>query len=110
MRPCVGALGGRPEVQGIRQGAQGAAPSPGSLGPPWGMGGGGGWGGGMGWGGGWWGGWGGVGVGGGGGGQTICYVGACCAMQNSTEFEQIGNIYSKRIFLAHIITNSSANG
>ena len=61
----------------------------------------------------WWvvgdggGGWGG---GGGGGGQTICYVGACCAMQNSTELEQIGNIYSKRIFLAHIITNSSANG
>ena len=42
--------------------------------------------------------------------QTICYVGACCAMQNSTELEQIGNIYSKRIFLAHIITNSSANG
>ena len=82
----MGALGGRPEVQGIRQGAQGAAPSPGSLGPPW------------------------VGWGGGGGGQTICYVGACCAMQNSTELEQIGNIYSKRIFLAHIITNSSANG
>ena len=50
------------------------------------------------------------GVGGGGVGQTICYVGACCAMQNSTELEQIGNIYSKRIFLAHIITNSSANG
>ena len=51
-----------------------------------------------------------VGDGGGGGGQTICYVGACCAMQNSKELEQIGNIYSKRIFLAHIITNSSANG
>ena len=53
---------------------------------------------------------GGGGRGGGGGGQTICYVGACCVMQNSTELEQIGNIYSKRIFLAHIITNSSANG
>ena len=54
---------------------------------------------------------GGVGGGGwGGGGQTICYVGACCVMQNNTELEQIGNIYSKRIFLAHIITNSSANG
>ena len=47
-----------------------------------------------------------AGGGGGGGGN----VGACCAMQNSTELEQIGNIYSKRIFLAHIITNSSANG
>ena len=35
-----------------------------------------------------WGGW------GGGGGQTICYVGACCAMQNSTELEQMGNIYA----------------
>ena len=32
--------------------------------------------------------------------------GACCAMQNSTELEQIGNIYSKRIFLVHIITNN----
>ena len=42
--------------------------------------------------------------------RPVCYVGACCAMQNSTELEQIGNIYSKRIFLAHIITNSSANG
>ena len=54
-------------------------------------------------------------MGGGGGGgvgeaKLLCYVGACCAMQNSTELEQIGNIYSKRIFLAHIITNSSANG
>ena len=27
-------------------------------------------------------------------------------MQNSTELEQIGNIYSKRIFLVHIITNN----
>ena len=35
VRPAVGALGGRHEVQGGRQGAQGAAPSPGSLGPPW---------------------------------------------------------------------------
>ena len=35
VRPSVGALGGRHEVQGVRQGAQGAAPSPGSLGPPW---------------------------------------------------------------------------
>ena len=34
MRPCVGALGGRPEVQGVRQGAQGAAPSLASLEPP----------------------------------------------------------------------------
>ena len=32
--------------------------------------------------------------------------GACCAMQNSTELEQIGIIYSKRIFLVHIITNN----
>ena len=32
VRPAVGALGGRHEVQGGRQGAQGAAPSPGSLG------------------------------------------------------------------------------
>ena len=97
VRPSVGALGGRPEVQGVRQGAQGAAPSlaslelrsqregravrgvdlgqlcnhclPGSS----------------------------VALGGG---------GACCAMQNSTELEQIGNIYSKRIFLVHIITNN----
>ena len=42
-----------------------------------------------------------VALGGGGGGE-----GACCAMQNSTELEQIGNIYSKRIFLVHIITNN----
>ena len=35
VRPSVGALGGRHEVQGGRQGAQGAAPSPSSLGPPW---------------------------------------------------------------------------
>ena len=41
--------------------------------------------------------------GGGGGGHAVrCRIG--------TELEQIGNIYSKRIFLAHIITNSSANG
>ena len=40
-------------------------------------------------------------LGGGGGGE-----GTCCAMQNSTELEQIGNIYSKRIFLVHIITNN----
>ena len=40
-------------------------------------------------------------LGGGGGCQ-----GASCAMQNSTELEQIGNIYSKRIFLVHIITNN----
>ena len=32
--------------------------------------------------------------------------GACCVMQNSTELEQIGIIYSKRIFLVHIITNN----
>ena len=37
----------------------------------------------------------------GGGGE-----GACCEMQNSTELEQIGIIYSKRIFLVHIITNN----
>ena len=42
-----------------------------------------------------------VALGGGGGGE-----GACCAMQNSSELEQIGNIYSKRIFLVHIITNN----
>ena len=34
VRPSVGALGGRPEVQGVRQGAQGAAPSLASLEPP----------------------------------------------------------------------------
>ena len=51
-----------------------------------------------------------MGDGGGGGEAKLSYVGACCAMQNNTELEQIGNIYSKRIFLAHIITNSSANG
>ena len=34
MRPSVGALGGRPEVQGVRQVAQGAAPSLASLEPP----------------------------------------------------------------------------
>ena len=43
-----------------------------------------------------------VALGGGGGGGE----GACCAMQNSTELEQIGNIYSKRIFLVRIITNN----
>ena len=32
--------------------------------------------------------------------------GACCAMQNSTELIQIGIIYSKRIFLVHVITNN----
>ena len=38
-----------------------------------------------------------------GGGHAVrCRIG--------TELEQIGIIYSKRIFLAHIITNSSANG
>ena len=31
VRPSVGALGGRPEVHGVRQGAQGAAPSPWNL-------------------------------------------------------------------------------
>ena len=35
VRPSVGALGGRDEVQGVRQGAQGAAPSLASLEPPW---------------------------------------------------------------------------
>ena len=30
----MGALGGRPEVQGVQQGAQGAAPSLASLEPP----------------------------------------------------------------------------
>ena len=35
VRPSVVALGGRDKVQGVRQGAQGAAPSPGSLGLPW---------------------------------------------------------------------------
>ena len=34
VRPSVGALGGRPEMQGVRQGAQGAAPSLASLEPP----------------------------------------------------------------------------
>ena len=34
VRPAVGALGGRHEVQGVRQGAQGAAPSLASLEPP----------------------------------------------------------------------------
>ena len=34
VRPSVGALGGRHEVQGVRQGAQGAAPSLASLEPP----------------------------------------------------------------------------
>ena len=34
VRPSVGALGGRPEVQGVRQGAQGAAPSLASPEPP----------------------------------------------------------------------------
>ena len=44
-----------------------------------------------------------VALGGGGGGHAVrCRIG--------TELEQIGIIYSKRIFLAHIITNSSANG
>ena len=46
--------------------------------------------------------WEGEGGGGGGGHAVRCRIG--------TELEQIGNIYSKRIFLAHIITNSSANG
>ena len=32
--------------------------------------------------------------------------GGGCAVQNSTELEQIGIIYSKRIFLVHIITNN----
>ena len=110
----MGALGGRPEVQGVRQGAQGAAPSLASLEPPWnsevreratlfavgirvsnvtscyvtscsvcpGSR---------------------VALGGGGGGHAVrCRIG--------TELEQLGIIYSKRIFLAHIITNSSANG
>ena len=35
VRPSVGALGGRDKVQGVRQGAQGASPSAGSLEPPW---------------------------------------------------------------------------
>ena len=35
VRLSVVALGGRDKVQGVRQGAQGAAPSPGSLEPPW---------------------------------------------------------------------------
>ena len=35
VRPSVGALGGRDQVQGVRQGAQGAAPSAGSLEPSW---------------------------------------------------------------------------
>ena len=35
VRATVVALGGQDKVQGVRQGAQGAAPSPGSLGPPW---------------------------------------------------------------------------
>ena len=34
VRLSVGALGGRPEVQGVRQGAQWAAPSLASLEPP----------------------------------------------------------------------------
>ena len=34
VRPSVGALGGRPEVQGVRQGAQGVTPSLASLEPP----------------------------------------------------------------------------
>ena len=34
VRPSVGALVGRDEVQGLRQGAQGAAPSLASLEPP----------------------------------------------------------------------------
>ena len=34
VRPSVGALGGRDEVQGVRQGAQGAAPTLASLEPP----------------------------------------------------------------------------
>ena len=34
VRPSVAALGGRPEVQGVWQGAQGAAPSSASLKPP----------------------------------------------------------------------------
>ena len=34
VRPSVGALGGRDEVQGVRQGAQGAALSLASLEPP----------------------------------------------------------------------------
>ena len=35
VRPSVVALGGRDKVQGVRQGSQGAAPSPGFLEPPW---------------------------------------------------------------------------
>ena len=35
MRLPVGALGGQDKVQGVRQGAQGAAPSLASLEPPW---------------------------------------------------------------------------